>query len=386
MDGNKELQARLQGEERIIQIIQSTAQSLDGITDQRLQQKILAKAEGEIASARQETALEMQRIDNERTKSFNEIITGLDLELALKTATTEQAREQLRLEAEIAKLRGQGFTPEQIGAITAKKTELAAPKTDQQNITEKIATLKKEITDLTSISNIAITSAEGIGNAFAQSFQGLISGTMTAKEALGSFFKSVADMFLEMAAQIIAKQMTMIILQTILKALGGAPGGGFGGDSDPLGAGGGFWNTGDVGRTPVGFANGGAFTNSIVSSPTLFKFANGGTTQMGEMGEAGPEAIMPLSRGAGGRLGVDASGLREAMGRPPGATSKAPVLNMKFETTSINGVEYVSRDQLESAMAVTRRQAANDGASRGMNMTLDKIQNSPSTRARVGIR
>jgi hypothetical protein len=74
------------------------------------------------------------------------------------------------------------------------------------------------------------------------------------------------------------------------------------------------------------------------------------------------------------------------MGRPPGATSKAPVLNMKFETTSINGVEYVSRDQLESAMAVTRRQAANDGASRGMNMTLDKIQNSPSTRARVGIR
>ena len=88
MDGNKELQARLQGEERIIQIIQSTAQSLDGITDQRLQQKILAKAEGEIASARQETAHEMQRIEAERTKSFNEIITGLDLELALKTATT----------------------------------------------------------------------------------------------------------------------------------------------------------------------------------------------------------------------------------------------------------------------------------------------------------
>jgi TP901 family phage tail tape measure protein len=231
MDGNKELQARLQGEERIIQIIQSTAQSLDGITDQRLQQKILAKAESEIASSRQETLFEMQRIDNERTKSFNEIIAGLDLELALKTATTEQAREQLRLEAEIAKLRGQGFTPEQIGTITAKKTELAAPKTDQQNITEKIGTLKDEIADLTSISNIAITSAEGIGNAFAQSFQGLIDGSMTAKEALGSFFKSVADMFLEMAAQIIAKQITMIILQTILKALGAVAGGGGGANS-----------------------------------------------------------------------------------------------------------------------------------------------------------
>ena len=64
----------------------------------------------------------------------------------------------------------------------------------------------------------------------------------------------------------------------------------------------------------------------------------------------------------------------------------APVLNMSFQSTSINGVEYVSRDQLEAAMMQTRRQAAKEGASRGMNMTLDKIQNSPSTRSRVGIR
>jgi len=47
------------------------------------------------------------------------------------------------------------------------------------------------------------------------------------------------------------------------------------------------------------FANGG-----IVSSPTLFKFANG----TGLMGEAGPEAIMPLKRSPDGKLGVQASG------------------------------------------------------------------------------
>lgn len=52
------------------------------------------------------------------------------------------------------------------------------------------------------------------------------------------------------------------------------------------------------------FANGGAFTNSIVDSPTMFKFAKGA----GLMGEAGPEAIMPLRRGADGSLGVVASG------------------------------------------------------------------------------
>ena len=48
------------------------------------------------------------------------------------------------------------------------------------------------------------------------------------------------------------------------------------------------------------FAMGGAFTNSVVDSPTLFKFAQG----TGMMGEAGPEAIMPLKRDGNGNLGV----------------------------------------------------------------------------------
>ena len=49
----------------------------------------------------------------------------------------------------------------------------------------------------------------------------------------------------------------------------------------------------------VPFAYGG-----IVNKPTLFPMANGA----GLMGEAGPEAIMPLRRGRGGKLGVEASG------------------------------------------------------------------------------
>jgi phage-related minor tail protein len=118
----------------------------------------------------------------------------------------------------------------------------------------------------------------------------------------------------------------------------------------------------------------------------MFKFANGGTMQNGVMGEAGPEAIMPLKRGADGKLGVQATGLREAMGAAPGSSAASPVLNMSFESTTIGGVEYVSRDQLEQAMAQTRRAASRDGAQRGMSMTLDKLQQSPSTRSRVGLR
>ena len=58
----------------------------------------------------------------------------------------------------------------------------------------------------------------------------------------------------------------------------------------------------------VPYAMGGTFTNSVVSKPTLFKFAQGGTMRTGLMGEAGPEAIMPLKRGADGRLGVSGGG------------------------------------------------------------------------------
>ena len=54
-----------------------------------------------------------------------------------------------------------------------------------------------------------------------------------------------------------------------------------------------------IGGRITAFASGG-----VVSRPTLFAMAGGA----GLMGEAGPEAIMPLSRGSDGKLGVKASG------------------------------------------------------------------------------
>ncbi len=69
--------------------------------------------------------------------------------------------------------------------------------------------------------------------------------------------------------------------------------------------------TGGLGQA-FGFADGGAFSagrvrafaqGGVVGGPTLFPM-RGGT---GLMGEAGPEAIMPLQRGPDGRLGVAAS-------------------------------------------------------------------------------
>jgi lambda family phage tail tape measure protein len=60
----------------------------------------------------------------------------------------------------------------------------------------------------------------------------------------------------------------------------------------------------------IPFANGG-----VVGGPTLFPFANG----IGLMGEAGPEAVMPLQRDASGKLGVAAPAVNVTVHNNAGA-------------------------------------------------------------------
>lgn len=136
-----------------------------------------------------------------------------------------------------------------------------------------------------------------------------------AAGALGGFFndlidgaKSFKDAFLDMVrsfvagvAKMIAQELALRAVRSIMSAWGGgasanAKGNAF--DTSGLRA----FARGAVFPAIAAFAAGGAFTNQVVASPTLFAFGKGG--QLGVMGEAGPEAIMPLERGPGGRLGV----------------------------------------------------------------------------------
>ena len=227
--------------------------------------------------------------------------------------------------------------------------------------------MQKQFTELIKLENQVAAGATSIGNAFSNAFGAVVTGSKTGQEALSGMLKSIASDFLGMAQKIIAQQLAMILYGTIMKALGvPMPGGG-----------------GDAGAKMSSTQYFNPQTGLGVAGPN-FGRANGGPAKGGQpymVGERGPELFVPGQSGGVMRN----EDMRSLMGRSP-ASGGAASMNFSFETTSIGGTEYVSREQLESAMAVTRKQASNDGAKRGMNMTLDKMQNSPRTRTRIGLR
>jgi hypothetical protein len=99
------------------------------------------------------------------------------------------------------------------------------------------------------------------------------------------------------------------------------------------------------------------------------------------VGEKGPELIFP------GRSGTVASSdkLREAMTGGGSSYGGGMSLNMSFQTSKFGGEEYVSKSQLEQAMYETRRASVRDGARQGEARTLNRIQQDPRTRRRIGI-
>ncbi|ECN8428783.1 phage tail tape measure protein [Salmonella enterica subsp. enterica serovar Infantis] len=113
-----------------------------------------------------------------------------------------------------------------------------------------------------------------------------------------------------------------------------------------------------------------AYSNSIVSTPTYFAFAKGA----GLMGEAGPEAIMPLTRSADGSLGVRMVGT-------PGATSGGgdTIIHQHF---SISGNGDAA---LKQAMQEAARQGANDGAKQARQDILNDFSNRGQARRLLGV-
>jgi tape measure domain-containing protein len=365
-------------EERQTRIAEITRSTADTATKNAQIKKATLDADKKIFAVQQ--AIKEQ--EAERIKSFDAIIADLNLELALKTATTEQAREQLRLEAEIAKIRKDpSLSDPQKTDIERRKRENARPLTEGQKINAELGAVEDELKTLVSLSNQVTSAANAIGTAFGNSFKGLISGSMTAKEALASFFQSVADHFLDMAAQIIAKMIQMFILQQALKIFGGALGGGGGFGAGGAGFGGSnAFSSFDAGGAaafgmPSLMAQGG-----FVTGPTSAIIGEGGESEYVIPASKMSAAMSRYSRGARGE-GVIAGSGGGTEGESGAAAAGPIVVDVRYSVERINDVEYVTASQFQAGM----QQAAQQGAQQGEQRTLRKLQMSNSTRRRVGV-
>lgn len=148
-------------------------------------------------------------------------------------------------------------------------------------------------------SNVAGMTENVFTNAFNGMADGIANFALTGKMDFRSFTVSILSDLAKMEARIAASKL----LGSVLGMFGfGASAGG----STPSGA----YNSAALSVIPN--ADGGVYrsaglsqySGSIVDRPTFFQFARGAAV----MGEAGPEAILPLRRGTDGKLGVVAAG------------------------------------------------------------------------------
>ena len=293
--------------------IDTITKSLDG-QNEKLQEELNTRKQVERLIAEginPELAKQLVQIDQIAAKeqeSLNKVIAGIEKQL--ESATLEQEirdvlQEQLDIIIRIKEERG-----EVVKAAKEAAAELNKEETFLEGLQGSIDETEKRLKDLIDPLNQVTSAAQALGDAFGESFKGIIDGAMTGKEALANFFQSIADYFSKMAAEIAAEAIKLAALEfvkfIISSIASGGGGGGGGGTKPPL-----------PGSIDTIAANGMAFNENkivpyamggVVKNPTLFQFANGGAGRLGLMGEAGPEAILPLKRGADGKLGVVAQG------------------------------------------------------------------------------
>jgi hypothetical protein len=190
--------------------------------------------------------------------------------------------------------------------------------------------------------------ASGISNAIT----GVIDGTKTVEEAFGEMFANIGKAFIDMATQILAQKAMFALLQAFT-----------GPSAIPS-------NTG--GTAPglsffegIGRASGGAATGN---KPYL-------------VGETGPELFVPQTSGrvvnnSDSQMALDRYSYQD---NSPAAPPRP--IDVQYNVTEINGMRFVTEDQLMRASSAAAKQGAKSGETRVMA----SLRNSRSRRKSIGI-
>jgi len=255
--------------QRIKESDQGTAEKIQDVEDARLE---ATKKKAAVTKREMEKLVERLSEEESARRRIQDIILESDLASGRITQEEYDRAKHLQSQAdklkEIARLRKEGkITPEAAGAVEAS-VRANVFKGDDTSVKDGISSwMKKTEKELKDFGAMAESVADGVASEFGTAFSGILQGTTSLQEGLGTAFSNIGKMFADMVAQMIVK---WAMLQAF-KGLGFAEGGVVSASSG-----------GGVPSYVPGFATGG-----IVKGPTMAMVGEGRFN----------EAIVPLPNG-----------------------------------------------------------------------------------------
>ena len=312
--------------------------------------------------------LELKKVD-----SIIAILDGRLQELLLQDQQTEKVQEEIKALQE--KIRLLKIARGEMSDDGQKAVQNVVEKNTPANrLNDNITATQEQLNKLQDPINIVTAAADEMGAAFSEAFKGVVTGSMSAQEAFGNMTKRMGEFFIDMAMDMLAQYVKLILMQTVLNAIGGPSLGG-GGHSLP-----------------------GVPASPAVSAgwPGNLNYASGGRPPVGEsviVGERGPEVFTPDSAGtissnrhfdaARDSMSMEADGMASSAAAQKDemfyeTMQSGRTIDVNYDVNVINEVSYVTEEQFQRGMKETAQSAR--------ARTMDDLRNYPGKRARVGMR
>lgn len=330
--------SRIDLQERASQEKLTAAARKNGASDQDLQRTLLMNAENyqkqRVELAEQyspaQTAINQEKEASQELKSLLDarLINEKEFMAARVKLSQDTSRQILQAQADalsaprlelagdvdpLAQQRNQLIQQQSLietyyrnGAVSKQQYEMLMQKSTKDSADAQYQTALELYRSQSDFNNLAIGLVEATRDRTTNVLTGLLTKTQTFKEGLTNLFstltQSIIQNLVDMAAQALLTNTILSSIMSVGSSVFGAVGSGAAASSGTAIA--------DYGSNFQFNAKGGVYSSSdlstysgqIVDNPTFFAFAKGA----GVMGEAGPEAIMPLTRAADGSLGVRA--------------------------------------------------------------------------------
>lgn len=244
----------------------------------------IRKVMEQIHAQEQLNAVQAFQLDGKRHLEDMEFEVGL---LGKSQAETERLRYARELDLKVRQQTA-GMSPEYVAKMNEERDAILAQYDAIQRIKEErgedwLGGIRDGVNKYAkSMGTLREQMADMVGNTFD-----------TLGNTLGDFVATGKANFRDMTVSILQDLSKIFIRMATMRLVSSFAGGS-----------GMFANGGAFDDGLQFFASGGVFTNQVVSRPTMFAHGGG----FGVMGEAGPEAIMPLTRAPNGKLGVAAQG------------------------------------------------------------------------------